>query len=143
MNPVPRQSQLGPRADDEEVEVEVEVAASDGSLAVGSMHFPSLHPPQSASVTRLRDVGFRESEGMERMDVIAYLLLLLRKSIEACGCPVLLLFLLLCGVRCEREDRKNQVNFFVISLSVEVKNIDVGTLLTFRKKKFSDGVLRV
>jgi len=67
MNSVPRQSQLGPRAD----EVEVEVAASDGSLAVGSMHFPSLHPPQSESSIRLRDDGFRESEGM---DVIDYLL---------------------------------------------------------------------
>jgi hypothetical protein len=93
MNSVPRQSQLGPRADDEEVEVEV--AASDGSLAVGSMHFPSLHPPQSASSTRLRDVGFRESGGMERMDVIAYLLLLFEEAAARVFCVLCFLLLLL------------------------------------------------
>jgi hypothetical protein len=60
MYPVSEQSQLGPRGEEEEEEEEEVVAAVES--AVGSMHLPSLHPPQSASATRMRGNGFRESE---------------------------------------------------------------------------------
>jgi hypothetical protein len=43
----------------------------------------------------LRDVGFRESGGMERMDVIAYLLLLFEEAAARVFCVLCFLLLLL------------------------------------------------